>query len=101
MILQNPRKLGSLKRLQNQSPRVLVPALAVPILSAMSKGFQLRIQLWLEVEMEVTVEVEVDLPAETDFWVLLGVHALLIRIGPLQISCVQCPRLLAKASEMP
>jgi hypothetical protein len=102
-ILRSPRKL------QIRSPRVLVPALAAPILSAMSKGFQLRIQLWLEVEMvemveevmvEVEAEVEVDLPAEAEFRVLLRVCALLIRIGPLQTSSVQCPRLLAKASEM-
>jgi hypothetical protein len=104
-ILWSPRKLGSPKRLQIRSLRVLVPALAAPILSAMSKGLQLRIQFRLEVEMvgmveEVEVELEVDLPAEAEFWVLLGVRALLIWIGPLRTSCMQCPRLLAKASEM-
>jgi hypothetical protein len=81
----------------------------------MRKGFQLKIQLRSEVELvktvevemvemveEVTVEVEmeVDLPAGAEFRVLLGVCTLLIRIGPLRTSCVQCPRLLAKASEM-
>ncbi|KAJ7359891.1 hypothetical protein DFH08DRAFT_952985 [Mycena albidolilacea] len=65
------------------SLRVRVPAQAAPILSAMSKGFQLKIQLRLEVELVETVEVEmaetvevevgVDLPAEAEFRVLLGV----------------------------
>jgi hypothetical protein len=49
-----------------------------------------------KVTVEVEVEVEVDLSSEADFQVL-GVCALL---GPLQTSCVQCPRLFAKALEM-
>ncbi|KAJ7321710.1 hypothetical protein DFH08DRAFT_818572 [Mycena albidolilacea] len=106
-------KLWSLKRLQIQNPRVFVPAQAAPTLSTMSKGFQFKIQLRLEVELvemvevemaemaeEVTVEVEVDLPVEVDFGALLGVRIPLIQIGHLRTSCVQCPRLLAKASEM-